>query len=31
MTEVAYISVGSNLNNPYQQVKSAVDKLKIAE
>jgi 2-amino-4-hydroxy-6-hydroxymethyldihydropteridine diphosphokinase len=30
MTEVAYISVGSNLNNPYQQVKRAVDKLKIA-
>ena len=31
MTEVAYISVGSNLNNPYQQVKSAIGKLKIAD
>ena len=31
MTVVAYISVGSNLNNPYQQVKSAIDKLKIAD
>jgi 2-amino-4-hydroxy-6-hydroxymethyldihydropteridine diphosphokinase len=31
MTEVAYISVGSNLNNPYQQVKSAIDKLKIVD
>ena len=31
MTEVAYISIGSNLNNPYQQVKSAIDKLKIAD
>lgn len=31
MTVVAYISVGSNLNNPYQQVKSAIGKLKIAD
>ena len=31
MTEVAYISIGSNLNNPYQQVKSAIGKLKIAD
>ena len=31
MTEIAYISVGSNLNNPFQQVKSAIDKLKIAD
>ena len=31
MTEDAYISVGSNLNNPYQQVKSAIGKLKIAD
>ena len=31
MTEVAYISVGSNLNNPYKQVTSAIDKLKIAD
>ena len=31
MTEVAYISDGSNLNNPYQQVKSAIGKLKIAD
>ena len=31
MTEVAYISVGSNLNNPFQQVKGAIDKLKIAD
>ena len=31
MTVVAYISVGSNLNNPYQQVKSAIDKLKIVD
>lgn len=31
MTVVAYISVGSNLNNPYQQVKSAISKLKIAD
>ena len=31
MTVVAYISVGSNLNNTYQQVKSAISKLKIAD
>ena len=31
MTVVTYISVGSNLNNPYQQVKSAIDKLKIVD
>ena len=28
MTEIAYISIGSNLNNPYSQVKSAVNSLK---
>jgi|TARA_B110000444_G_scaffold261275_1_gene312268 2-amino-4-hydroxy-6-hydroxymethyldihydropteridine diphosphokinase len=31
MTEVAYISIGSNLSNPYQQVISAVDQLKKTE
>ena len=31
MTVVAYISVGSNLNKTYQQVKSAIGKLKIAD
>lgn len=31
MTEVAYISIGSNLSNPYKQVISAVDQLKQSE
>ena len=31
MNEVAYISIGSNLNNPRHQVKSAIEKFKSAK